>query len=220
MKKLLLLTIFCGLCGGLMAQTGADTLHFRKVYYFGGTGLALPLGKTKKALSTRLFTGSMGLDISLKNPTYYLQPTLYLMSFKYDQLYPDSKYNRIVENARASMYVLSLSGGMRKQWNRLNTYAYIGPAGALNIEPRAQDAGNNELLNLEYKYSISPAAKLGVGADYKFKGFFLGMEVGYMHNFRKIQENPVNVLTIMLGLKSDITRLSDKVVDVISKTGN
>ena len=73
------------------------------------------------------------------------------------------------------MYVLSLSGGMRKQWNRLNTYAYMGPAGALNIEPRAQDAGNNELLNLEYKYSISPAAKLGVGADYNFKGFFWGM---------------------------------------------
>ena len=67
MKKLLLLTIFCGLCGGLMAQTGADTLHFRKVYYFGGTGLALPLGKTKKALSTRLYR-EYGLGYIVEEP--------------------------------------------------------------------------------------------------------------------------------------------------------
>lgn len=220
MRKLVLLAIFCWVSFSAFAQKGADTLHYNKVYYFGGTGIALPLGKTKQALSTKLFTGSMGLDISLKNPKYYLQPTLYLMNFKYDQLFADSKYNRVVENARASMYVLSLAGGIRRQWNRLNTYAYIGPAGALNIEPRAQDAGNNELVELHYKYSISPAAKIGIGADYKFKGFFLGTELGYMHNFREIQGNPVNVMTLMVGLKSDITSLKNEVVDVIQKTTN
>jgi hypothetical protein len=200
-----------------MAQSGADTIHYRKVYYFGGTGLSFPLGKTKDVLTTKLFTGSMGLDISLKNPKYYLQPTLYMMAFGYNQLQDDSEYNRVLKNARSTMYILSLAGGMRRQWDRLNTYAYLGPSGALNMEPRAEDNAADGTVNLHYEYSISPAIKLGVGSDYKFKGFFLGMEVGYMHNFRKMQGNPVNVLSIMVGLKSDITKISDKVVEVISK---
>ncbi|WP_156307707.1 hypothetical protein [Sphingobacterium endophyticum] len=217
MKKLVFICIIILMSMSSFAQTGVDTIHYRKVYYFGGTGLSFPLGKTKDALTTKPFTGSMGLDISLKNPKYYLQPTLYMMSFGYNQLEEDTEYNRILKNARSTMYILSLAGGIRKQLQRLNTYAYIGPAGALNVEPRAQDDAANSTVNLSYEYSISPAFKFGIGSDYKFKGFFLGMEAGYMHNFRKIQGNPVHVLSIMVGLKSDITKLSDKVVEVISK---
>ncbi len=216
MKKTVLICICIFLAISAFAQSGADTIHYRKVYYFGGTGLSFPIGKTRNVLTTKLFTGSMGLDISLKNPKYYLQPTLYMLSFGYDQLQDDPEYNRVLKNARSTMYILSLAGGIRRQWERLNTYAYLGPSGALNMEPRSEDIGDGT-VELNYEYSISPAVKLGVGSDYKFKGFFLGMEVGYMHNFRKMQGNPVNVLSIMVGLKSDITKLSDKVVEVISK---
>src|SRR5690606_17298070 len=115
--KRIVLTCCCLLVSiSALAQTGADTLHYRKVYYFGGTGLSFPLGKTKNVLNTKLFTGSMGLDISLNNPKYYLMPTLYLMSFGYDQIQDDSEYNRVLKNARSSMYIFSLAGGMRKQW--------------------------------------------------------------------------------------------------------
>lgn len=215
--KVIFMSILCLVIGySAMAQTGADTLHFKKVYYFGGTGLSIPLGKTKNVLSTKFFTGSMGLDISLKNPKYYLLPTLYMMSFGYDQLEKDPDYNRLLSNSRATMYTLSLAGGTRRQWDRLNTYAYAGPGVALNSEPRANDMGNNQNVDIEYKYSISPAFKVGVGADYKFKGFFLGFEIGYMRNFREMEGNPVHVMTMMLGLKSDITKISDKVVEVIS----
>lgn len=216
MKKIVLICFCFFMAISAFSQTGADTLHYRKVYYFGGTGLSFPLGKTKNVLTTKLFTGSMGLDISLKNPKYYLQPTLYMLSFGYDQLLDDTEYNRVLKNARSTMYVLSLAGGMRRQWERLNTYAYLGPSGTLNMEPRSEDKGDGT-VELNYEYSISPAIKMGIGSDYKFKGFFLGMEVGYMHNFRKMQGNPVHVLSIMVGLKSDITKLSDKVVEVISK---
>ena len=215
--KRIFLCLIC-LCLGFvaMAQRGADTIHYRKVYYFGGTGLSIPLGKTKNALTTKFFTGSMGLDISLKNPKYYLLPTLYMMSFGYDQIQKDPAYNRQLTNGRATMYTLSLAGGIRRQMNRLNTYAYAGPGAALNSEPRANDNAQTQVVDIEYKYSISPAFKLGIGSDYKFKGFFLGFEIGYMRNFKKIQGNPVHVMTMMVGLKSDITKISDKVVDVIS----
>lgn len=217
MKKPLFTLLFSLAFFTLFSQTGVDTIHYRKVYYFGGTGLAFPIGKTRNVLSAKLFTSSLGLDISLKNPSYYLQPTLYLFSFGYDQLESDKGYNSVLKNARANMYILSLAGGFRKQWKRLNTFVYLGPSGAINVEPRAQNDPENTNVDLNYLYSISPAFKIGLGSDYKFKGFFLGMEFGYLHNFRNMQGNPVNVISMMVGLKSDITKLSDKVIDVISK---
>jgi len=212
MKNLLLLLLLLLTYGGY-AQTDADTIHYRKVYYMGGTGLSFPIGKSKEALSTKLFAGSMGLDIALKNSDYFLLPTLYLLTFGYDQQIKDPKYSQMIENGRVSFYMLSLAAGRRKQMKRLNTFVYAGPAFGLVTEPR----GNlvNETIKMENKKSLTPAAKIGLGADYKFPGFFLGAEIGYMHNFRKIEGNAVQFLTLMVGLKSDITSLSKKVTNVI-----
>ncbi|WP_159636290.1 hypothetical protein [Sphingobacterium composti Ten et al. 2007 non Yoo et al. 2007] len=200
------------------AQQGADTIHYRKVYYFAGTGLALPIGKTKEVLSPKLFSGSMGLDISLKNPKYYLYPALYTFNFAYNQKLEDNKYNHIIENGNSSIYMLSLAGGTRKQMRRLNTYVYAGPSFGLVNEPRAQQIEST--IKIDYKRSFAVGAKMGFGADYKFKSFFLGGEVGYMGHFTRIQNRPFHTLTILFGLKSDITRLSDKVVEIIAPSTN
>ena len=200
------------------AQKGADTIHYRKIYYFAGTGLALPIGKTKEVLSPKLFAGSMGLDISLKNPKYYLYPALYTFNFDYDQKLDDVAYNHTIENGNASIYMLSMAGGTRKQMKRLNTYVYGGPSIGLVNEPRAEAIGT--VVKIEYDKSFAVGAKIGVGADYKFKSFFLGGEVGYMRHFTKLQGRPFHALTIMFGLKSDITRLGEKVVDIITPNAN
>src|SRR5690606_23131927 len=121
------------------AQTGADTIHFKKVYYFAGTGLGIPLGKTKEILSPKLFAGSMGVDFTLKNPKYYVYPALYMLSFDYDQQYEDSRFNTVIRNGHANFYMLSLAGGMRRQYDRLNSYIYVGPTIGLVSEPRAQE---------------------------------------------------------------------------------
>ena len=199
-----------------VAQQGADTIHYKKVYYFAGTGLALPLGKTKDVLSPKLFAGSMGLDISLKNPKYYVYPALYMFSFAYDQKLDDPNYNHIIKNGTYSMYMLNLAAGTRRQFDRLNTYIYLGPSVGLISEPRAELVNN--IASIEYNKSIAVGTKLGVGADYKFKGFFLGGEIGYMYSPKKIEGNSFHAMTILFGLKSDITRLSGKVVDIISTT--
>lgn len=201
-----------------LAQKGVDTIHYRKVYYFAGTGLALPIGKTKEVLSPKLFSGSMGLDISLKNPKYYFYPALYTFNFSYDQKIADAKYNHSIENGNSSIYMLSLAGGTRKQMKRLNTYVYAGPSFGLVNEPRAQQIGST--VKIDYKRSFAIGGKFGIGADYKFKSFFLGGEVGYMGHFTRIQERQFHALTILFGLKSDITRLSDKVVEIIAPSSN
>ena len=215
MIKSIILTVFLSLTViSSFAQTGADTLHYNKIYYFAGTGLAIPMGKTKEVMSSELFSGSMGLDIALKNKTYYLYPALYMFSFKYNQLLDDPKYNYRVENGQSSFYMFSMSVGARKQMDRLNTYLYLGPTVGLANEPRANL--KNEVVKMEVERSIAYGTKLGVGADYKFKGFFLGGEVGYMYNITKIEDRPFHALSILFGLKSDITNLSTKVVDLIS----
>lgn len=179
----------------------------------GGTGLSFPLGRSKDVLGTKLFSGSAGLDIALKDNRYFLSPTLYMLTFRYDQQKDDPKYNYIIENGRTNFYMLSLAAGRRHQYKRLNTFGYIGPVAGLIVEPR----GNviNEKLKMSNKNSLTVAGKVGVGADYKFPGFFIGGEIGYMYHFRKMEGNPIQFLTIMVGLKSDITSLSEKVTGVI-----
>jgi len=203
----------------VFAQSSADTIHYRKIYYFGGTGMAFPMGKTKDILTPK-FSGSMGLDISLKDSRFYVMPVLYTLSFGYKQQIEDGITNYKIENGDATFYNLSLSAGMRKQYRRLNTYAYVGPGFGLFLEPRAIVRPEVSIVEIEKKSKFNISSKLGVGADYKFKGFFLGLELGYVHSFTKIQNTPINALTVMVGLKSDITRLGDKVVSVLGVDGS
>lgn len=213
MRRIIFLGITLFLTSGLLAQTGADTIHYKKVYYFAGTGLAIPMGDTKEVLSPKLFAGSMGVDFTLKNPKYYVYPALYLLSFDYDQQEVDSRYNTVIQNGHANFYMLSLSGGTRRQFERLNTYVYAGPTIGLVSEPRAQR--NEDVTQIESLKSLALGTKVGVGADYKFKSFFIGGELGYMYNFHKIEGRSFQALTLLVGLKSDITKIKDKVVELL-----
>ncbi|MBD1434403.1 hypothetical protein H8B06_16340 [Sphingobacterium sp. DN00404] len=213
MRILLTFVLLCTGCFIVSAQTEADSLHYRKIYYMGGTGLSFPLGKSKNVLGTKLFSGSAGLDIALKDSRYFLSPTLYMLTFRYDQQHKDPKHNYMIENGRTNFYMLSLAAGRRHQYRRLNTFAYIGPVAGLVVEPRGNVV--QEKLRMSNRNSLTAAAKIGMGADYKFPGFFIGGEIGYMYNFRKMEGTSIQFLTIMVGLKSDITSLSEKVTGVI-----
>ncbi|GAA0883411.1 hypothetical protein GCM10009120_20080 [Sphingobacterium siyangense subsp. cladoniae] len=201
------------------AQGGVDTIHYRKVYYWGTTGMGFPIGKTKDILSPK-FSGSIGLDISLKNPMFFVSPTLYTLSFKYKQRLVDPNFEYRIEDANTNFYTLSFSGGIRKQMRLLNIYGFVGPGVGLTSEPRANVLADQKLIKMENKNHLNFSSKIGAGADYKFNGFFLGLELGYLHNFRKIQDTPVNIFTVMVGLKSDITQIGDKVINVIGIDGS
>ncbi|WDF70464.1 hypothetical protein PQ465_08835 [Sphingobacterium oryzagri] len=213
MKKLVFFLSLHLLSLHVFAQIERDTIHYHKIYYMGGTGLSLPIGKASEVFTTKLFSASMGLDIALKDSRYFLTPTLYLLTYGYNQQVPDPKYNYMIENGRANFYMLSMAAGRRRQFKRLNTFVYLGPALGLVNEPRGDLVGQK--LRMDSKYSLSVAGKLGTGVDYKFPGFFIGAELGYLQHFRKIEGNPVQFLTIMVGLKSDITSLSSKVTHAI-----
>lgn len=220
MKRFLIAFILLSLlCANAYAQGGVDTIHYRKVYYWGTTGMGFPIGKTRDILSPK-FSGSIGLDISLKNSMFFVSPTLYTLSFKYKQRLPDPDYAYRIEDANTNFYTFAFSGGVRKQMRRLNVYGFLGPGIGLTSEPRANVMADQKLVKMENINRFNLSSKLGAGADYKFNGFFLGLELGYLHNFRKIQDTPVNIFTVMIGLKSDITQIGDRVIDVIGIDGS
>lgn len=220
MNRLLLVFILLPLfCIATYGQNGVDTIHYRKVYYWGTTGMGFPIGKTKDILSPK-FSGSIGLDISLKNSMFFVSPTLYTLSFKYKQRLPDPNFAYRIEDANTNFYTFAFSGGVRKQMRRLNVYGFLGPGIGLTSEPRAHVMAEQKLVKMENINRLNLSSKLGAGADYKFNGFFLGLELGYLHNFRKIQETPVNIFTVMIGVKSDITQIGDRVIDVIGIDGS
>ncbi|GAA4185960.1 MULTISPECIES: hypothetical protein [Sphingobacterium] len=220
MNRLLLVFVLLPLFSiATYAQNGVDTIHYRKVYYWGTTGMGFPIGKTKDILSPK-FSGSIGLDISLKNSMFFVSPTLYTLSFKYKQRLPDPNFAYRIEDANTNFYTFAFSGGVRKQMRRLNVYGFLGPGIGLTSEPRANVMADQKLVKMENINRFNLSSKLGAGADYKFNGFFLGLELGYLHNFRKIQDTPVNIFTVMIGLKSDITQIGDRVIDVIGIDGS
>ncbi|MNL26512.1 hypothetical protein D3C87_1480410 [compost metagenome] len=142
------------------------------------------------------------------------------MSFDYKQKIHDDQYPFKIEDANANFYTFSLAGGIRKQLKKLNAYAYAGPGVGFLTEPRVKVDAINNIAKIENERKFSFSGKLGVGADYRFNGFFLGLEIGYLHSFNKIQETPINIMTVMVGLKSDITGLGDKVIKVIGVEGS
>lgn len=193
-----------------------DTIHSGKVYIVSGSlGYGAPLGKTSDVLTGRL-ASSWGMDISLPNRHYVLYPSIDYWSFGYNQLQQDDRSPYLVENARASYYNVNISIGTRRQFRKLNIYATIGPSVGLFSEPRANLAANNTIRN-DFDNRIMMGAKISTGADYKLKGFFVYTDLGLMHGFAKVQQQPLNILSFYIGLKSDITFVADKVVTVFER---
>jgi len=232
-KVLLLLGLFALLCTHSYAQKETfrlvtkegdsievkretDTIHSGKVYIVSGSlGYGAPLGKTANVLTGRL-ASSWGMDISLPNRHYVLYPSIDYWSFGYNQQQLNDSSPYLVENARASYYNVNLSIGTRRQFQKLNIYATIGPSIGLFSEPRANLAPDN-VIRSDFDNRLMAGAKVSAGADYKLKGFFIYTDIGLMHAFSKVQQQPLNILSFYVGLKSDITYVAGRVATVFEK---
>lgn len=209
--------LFAGLTQFAVAQTGTDTLHHRKIFAVSGLGWGFSLGETTDVLRPK-FSNSLGLDISLADRHYFLYPNIDFLTFEYNQREADPRYAYLLEKGRGNIYVLNFAGGIRKQLNKLNVYAFAGPGIGLLSEPRAAVLPDQSTVQINTVFYVTPSLRGGVGADYKLGGFFLFLEAGWLHPFRQIQNRPVHVVSLFGGLKTDITVLKDKVAEVMGIT--
>ncbi|WP_257656802.1 hypothetical protein [Parapedobacter lycopersici] len=217
-KNGLLLLWLLGVTRYAVAQTDTDTLHHRKIYAVSGLGWGFSLGETSDVLRPK-FSNSLGLDISLANRHYFVYPTVDFLTFEYNQQENDPAYPYSLEKGRGNIYILNLAGGIRKQVEKLNLYAYAGPGIGLMSEPRAEVVSEPATVKINTVFYVTPSLRGGVGADYKLGGFFVFLEAGWLHPFRRMQDRQVHVLSLFGGLKTDITVLKDKVAQVIGIDG-
>lgn len=200
--------------GRVSAQSGTDTLHHRKVFVVSGLGWGVAAGETSEVLQAK-FSNSLGLDISLANRHYFLYPSVDFLTFRYNQQEQDPDYAYDLEKGRSNFYMLNLAGGVRKQLDRLNIYAYAGPGAGVVVEPRALVSPSQNRVTINSTAHITPTLRAGVGADYKIGGFFLFAEAGWLHNFRDIQDRQVNVISLYGGLKTDVTALKNNLTRLL-----
>lgn len=214
MRKRYFFFFFLFLAGNAAAQSKTDSLHYRKVYVTSGMGWGFALGETSDVLQAK-FSNSLGLDISLANPHYFVYPSIDFLTFRYNQQVHDPGYPYDLDRGRSNFYILNLAGGIRKQVDKLNAYAFAGPGIGVVVEPRAAVSSDANKVTIENSAYLTPTLRGGVGADYQIGGFFLFVEMGWLHNFRQMQQRPVNVLSLYGGLKTDVTKLKDNVARVI-----
>ncbi|MGV3762458.1 hypothetical protein [Parapedobacter sp.] len=214
MRKRYFFLLFMLLAGEAVAQPDPDSLHYRKVFVTSGMGWGFALGETNEVLQAK-FSNSLGLDISLANKRYFAYPSIDFLTFRYNQQVSDPDYPYDLDRGRSNFYILNLAGGIRKQLDKLNAYAFAGPGIGIVVEPRAMVSPGGNQVTIETSTHLTPTLRGGVGADYKIGGFFLFIEMGWLHNFRRIQQRPVNVLSLYGGLKTDVTKLKDNVAKVM-----
>ncbi|WP_257668246.1 hypothetical protein [Parapedobacter tibetensis] len=211
MVKRLLFFLLLLEAGNAISQTATDTtLHQRKIYVVSGMGWGFALGKTKEVLHAK-FSSNLGLDISLDNRHYFIYPSLDFLTFGYNQQVHDPDYAYDLEEGRSNFYILNLAAGVRKQFEQLSVYAFAGPGAGVMVEPRAMVLPDQHKVTIENIVHVTPSMRSGMGVDYKLGGFFLFIEGGWLYNFRNIQDRPVNVISCYGGLKTDVTRLGNRV---------
>lgn len=198
--------------------TETDSLHHKKIFVVSGSGWGFTMGRTGEVLKPR-YSGNMGLDISLKDHKYFLYPSLDFLTFGYDQQEHDNDYPYDLQNGRSNFYTLNLAIGIRKQLSKLNAYAFAGPGASVVSQPRSIVLEEDKQVRITNKLSMTPTFKIGAGADYKLGRSFLFLELGWSHNFIKIQDRSVNVLAVFGGVKTDVTRIADTVAKVVGVEG-
>lgn len=216
MKKKLLILLLIGPIAGsaLFAQERLAAMNIREIHVVNGMGWGFPTGKTKEVLSPKYST-SMGLDIALKDERYFLYPSLDFLSFKYDQQIPDRTTDYMIEHGNSFFYMLNLTAGRYHRLGKWGIYAFGGPAIGMVTEPRAH-IRNNDTIVLKNNYFMTPGLRLGGGTEYQLGNVCLFLELSHLYNFRNTQERPTGVISMYGGLKTNITRVADKVIEIMS----
>lgn len=209
-----LLLIGCNLIAH--AQGKLEKWKIQEVHVANKVGWGFPIGKTADVLTPKYST-SMGLDISLVNTGFFLNPFLDFLAYDYDQIVEDPEFVHQLENGKGSIFALNLAGGLRNRNAKWGTYVYAGPSLSVVTEPRAEFHAVEERIILSNKRIWGPALRAGAGADYRLGNVFVFVETGYLLHSSKMQDRPIQVLSIYGGLKTNITRVADKVVEIITQ---
>lgn len=197
------------------AQKKLAAINIEEIHVVNGMGWGFPTGQTKDVLSPKYST-SLGLDITMKDKQFFLYPALDFLAFKYKQLKPDEQSDFLIENATNFYYQLNLMAGAKKKLGDFKLYTYGGPVLGFVTEPKAR-LQNTGSIKLKNQYDFTGGLRLGGGSEYKLGTVYLFFELSYLQNLSTMQGKNIHVLTGYGGLKTNITRVADKVIEIITE---
>lgn len=192
------------------AQHEADVPQSGKVFVASGLGFGFPVGDINQTLSPKV-SNVLGLNIPLKSKRYFLYPVVDFLRFSYNESITDAEFGYKLQDGTSNLYGLSVMPGLNHFLASLRLYAYAGPSLHLLYEPRVSVAIPDAEATIEKITSLTGGLRGGVGAHYQFGDFYLFIESAYIRNFQKIQGNHLSVVTLHGGLKTDVTKLVDKI---------
>lgn len=197
--------------------TTTDTLSRRKIHIISGVGWGFPMGSDTKQVFTPKFSNILGITISTDKKYLFWYPSISFLSFKYNQFIEDADYEYKIIKSRSNYYNINFAAGLKKQFSKFSLYGYLGPGIGFMAEPRAEVVPEENIVRIKNKLRVSPTWRTGIGVDYQANGFFLFFEMGWSHNFVKIQGRTLNMMVLFVGLKTDVSRIAEKVIKIIYK---
>lgn len=198
------------------SQENLKKMSIHEVHFSNGMGWAFPVGPIQDVLKPK-FSGNTSLYIALKDKPWYLNPSLDLLIYGYDQIEKDPDFEPIVENGRALSYVLNLTGGYRKKMDKISVSGFIGPGISLFAEPRATYSTGDAQVKLSKTYHLTPTFKAGIHTDYKIRNVYLYIETSWQTHFVKVQNRNLNQFILLGGIKTNISRVTDEVISILEK---
>jgi len=196
--------------GQVNAQQSTEAFPQQKVFVASGLGFGFPVGDINQTLSPKV-SNILGLNIPLKSHRYFLYPVVDFLRFSYDETISDPEFDYRILNGTSNLYGLSVMPGLNQFLGSLRLYAYAGPSLHLIYEPRVDVDNPSGEAAIEKVTSLTGGLRGGVGAHYQMGDFYLFVESAYMRNFQEMQGNHLNVITLHGGLKTDVTKLIEKI---------
>lgn len=183
-----------------------NTERVDKLYSMSGIGLSLPVGESSNFMRAK-FSTTVGVNLGLGNQGLFLYPQLSLHVFGYDNTEMDAKSNYILNQGRASSYLLNVALGYRKITGKFAFYGFIGGGGGFILTPRAVvDAGANT-VTLNNKTNHIGIIQPGAGVEYNLGGTNFFVEGSYMRGLGKIGDYTFKTVPITVGIKPNLSKL-------------
>src|SRR5690606_37741599 len=182
------------------AQESLNQWRIKEVHFSSKVGWGFPLGRTGDVLTPK-YSSSMGLDISLMDKYFFLNPFLDFLAYDYDQVLEDPEFAYRLEHGKGGIFALNLTGCMRTRQKNWGVFAYAGTSLSVVTEPRATVDSPNELVKLSNTRTWGPALRAGAGVDYKLGNVYLFLESGYLLHGSKVQNRPIQVISLYGGLR-------------------
>lgn len=188
----------------LLAQK--DSLFHTKLYNINGFGSGFTVGQKPHVLRPK-FSTNLGVKIQSAGKNFFLYPNFDFLAFGYNQLNTSPANPYKLRHAVSNFYMFALAPGYGKNIGHLNLYIFAGPGIGLVAEPHILVNTEDKIASIHNQYNFTGTIRTGLGAKYAFGDFVLFVETGYLHNFRQLQEHPVNVIPVYSGLQSNISGL-------------